>query len=422
MKPALAPSQTQPPFNTVLPLYLVIFFGFVGYSLMITLFTPMILHGHTSMVSVASTMTWRTILLGILLALYPLGQFLGSPILGALSDHYGRRKILILSLLFTTIFYILITVSLYFESLTLLILGLFLAGLSEGNIVVAQGAIADIADESDRGRLFGYIYLSASSAYIIGPLLGGSLANPNIISWFNDVTPFAIVCVCLFAVLIWIFFNFRETLSSNILQEKIAYKKLITNFSIIFTAKNLRFLFFINFLLYLAIFGFFRCYPMYLVDEFHMQVGQLSQFIAWVAVPIIVGNVWLTGFLANRYSPYIMTVVSAVLTGIFMLIIIIPHHVNALWITLFLTSLALAICLPACATLLSVSTSTTDQGKVMGNNQSLQVLAEALSGIIGGLLAAIMVKLSLIVLALIAILAAALLFIAQRPGSLKKLS
>jgi hypothetical protein len=90
--------------------------------------------------------------------------------------------------------------------------------------------------------------------------------------------------------------------------------------------------------------------------------------------------------------------------------------VGALWITLFLTSLALAVCLPSCATLLSVSVDERDQGRVMGNNQALQVGAESPSGIIGGLLAAVMVKLSLIALGVLAVVAAAVLVLIRGLG------
>jgi hypothetical protein len=76
-----------------------------------------------------------------------------------------------------------------------------------------------------------------------------------------------------------------------------------------------------------------------------------------------------------------------------------------------MASLALAICLPACATMLSTSIGEADQGRVMGNNQALQVGAESLSGLLGGLLAAIMVKLSLVVLGIVAIAAAGLLLL-----------
>jgi hypothetical protein len=95
-----------------------------------------------------------------------------------------------------------------------------------------------------------------------------------------------------------------------------------------------------------------------------------------------------------------------------MVLVVIPSSQGALWITLFLTSLALAVCLPSCATLLSVSV----DERVMGNNQALQVGAESLSGIIGGLLAAVMVKLSLITLGVVAIVAAAVLVLVRGLG------
>ena len=64
-------------------------------------------------------------------------------------------------------------------------LACFLCGLSEANIAIAQGAIADVSDDKNRAKLFGYIYLFASCAYIIGPLFGGKLADSNINNNFS---------------------------------------------------------------------------------------------------------------------------------------------------------------------------------------------------------------------------------------------
>ncbi|MBV9006561.1 MAG: MFS transporter, partial [Solirubrobacterales bacterium] len=79
----------------LLPAYVVVFVGFLGYSLMIAAFTPMILRNDNGMLPQTASLTERSLVLGLLVALYPLGQFLGSPVLGALSDRYGRRSILI---------------------------------------------------------------------------------------------------------------------------------------------------------------------------------------------------------------------------------------------------------------------------------------------------------------------------------------
>src|SRR6202789_2588621 len=128
----------------LLPLYAVVFAGFVGYSLMITVFTPMIMSNHDLLLRADEPMSRRVILLGILLCLYPLGQFVGSPVLGALSDRFGRKPILMISLCFTTACYALIGIALILRSFALLAVASLLAGLAEANVGAAQSAIADV--------------------------------------------------------------------------------------------------------------------------------------------------------------------------------------------------------------------------------------------------------------------------------------
>src|SRR5580692_4293693 len=195
----------------VFPLYVVVFVGFLGYSLMIATFTPMILRNENGMLAASSSLTERSLILGALLALYPLGQFLGSPVLGAMSDRYGRRPILIASRSSTTVLYVGIAAALVIQNLPLLMLACFVAGLSESNIVLAQGAIADTAPRDNRNRLFGYIYLSASLAYVVGPLGGGQLADHSLVSWFSYATPYWVVTALLGVTSIAVIAWFRET-------------------------------------------------------------------------------------------------------------------------------------------------------------------------------------------------------------------
>jgi MFS family permease len=392
----------------LLPLYAVVFAGFVGYSLMITVFTPMVMSNHDLLLRADEPMSKRVILLGGLLCLYPLGQFAGSPVLGALSDRFGRKPVLMISLCFTTVCYAFIGISLSLRSLALLASASLLAGLAEANVVAAQSAIADVITPEERNRFFGYVYLSASSAYIVGPLVGGKLADPNLVSWFNNATPFWAAMIVLAITTAATGFFFRET-NPPAKRHSVSFSQAFTNLRGVISNGRLRRLYWLNFAFYLAIFGFFRCYPMYLVDRFHLGVSQVSEFVAWVGVPIVIANAWLTGFLAARFTTRTLTIWSAFLTGAFMIIVVVIHPLSSLWVTLFFTSAALAICLPACATLLSKATSDAEQGRVMGNNQALQVGAEALSGLVGGLAAALFVELPLVLLGLVAMAAALLL-------------
>jgi MFS family permease len=391
----------------ICPLYVVVFVGFLGYSLMIATFTPMILRNDNGMLPASSTLTERSLVLGVLLALYPLGQFLGSPVLGALSDRYGRRPILIASLSSTTILYVGIAAALVLHNLPLLMLACFVAGLSESNIVLAQGAIADTASRDDRNRLFGYIYLSASLAYVIGPLGGGQLADHSLVSWFSYATPYWVVTALLGVTSIAVIAWFQETHQGR--DEKGHYLESFANLARVFTDRRLRPLYLINFVLYLSIFGFFRVYPMYLVDEFHMGVERVSEYVAFVAVPIVIANVWLVGALSRRARPRVMVLYSALAMGLLMAVIVIPKSTAALWFTLGATALALAICLPSCAAMLSLAASDQEQGRAMGNNQSMQVGAESLSGLAGGALAAILIILPLLVFAGVAVAGSLLL-------------
>jgi predicted MFS family arabinose efflux permease len=169
-----------------------------------------------------------------------------------------------------------------------------------------------------------------------------------------------------------------------------------------------------NFVLYLAIFGFFRVYPMYLINRFHMDVARESLFVAWVAVPIVVANLGLVGWLARRLTPRQTAARTAPVLAVALAAIVIPQVQGALWVTLGVTALAAAICLPAAAAIVSAAVTPDQQGSALGTNQSLQVGAEAITGVAGGLLAALSIRLPLDTMAVLALVAAALL---ARPRS-----
>ena len=400
-------------FFRILPLYIVIFIGFLGYSLMITILTPMLLDNSGGILASLPFKADRSIVLGVVLALYPLGQFFGSPVMGALSDRFGRRPVLLVSLAVTTVCYAAFAYSIELKNLPLLMLVSVITGLAEANIVIAQSSVADVSTVATRSRLFGYVYLSASSAYVVGPLLGGKLADPSIVPWFGYDIPYWAVFFLLAATLAFTFAVFREThpLESR---RTVSYTEAFTGLLRIFDPGRTRIIFLVNFLVYFAVFGFFRSYPMYLVDEFGMDVEQVSDFIAWVAVPIVLANLWITGFLAKRYQPRTIAIYSVTLFAAFMAAIVVPPQESALWVTLFLAGLALAVALPACAAMLSLMVSEREQGRVLGSNQSLQVGAEALSGFAAGLLAAVFFKLPLIALAGVAAVAAGILALRGR--------
>jgi MFS transporter, DHA1 family, tetracycline resistance protein len=113
-------------------------------------------------------------LLGIMLALYAACQFLFSPILGVLSDRFGRRPVLLVSLAGAAIDYLVMA---FAPQLWMLVIGRAIAGITSANMAVATAYITDISDEDERAKRFGYFHAMFGIGFIIGPVLGGILGD-----------------------------------------------------------------------------------------------------------------------------------------------------------------------------------------------------------------------------------------------------
>lgn len=112
--------------------------------------------------------------LGALLVLFAVMQFLCAPVLGALSDRFGRRPVILLSVLGTAVDYLLLAGA---PNLTWLFIGRLIGGVTSANIAAANAYIADISAPEERARRFGMIGAAFGLGFIIGPAMGGLLGD-----------------------------------------------------------------------------------------------------------------------------------------------------------------------------------------------------------------------------------------------------
>jgi DHA1 family tetracycline resistance protein-like MFS transporter len=143
-----------------------------------------------------------SVLYGVVIALYSLMQFVFSPVLGAMSDRYGRRPVLLASIGGATVDYLVMAFSPLFA---VLLVGRAIAGVTSANMAVATAYISDITDETDRARRFGYMSACFGIGFIVGPLIGGVLGDV----WLRG--PFVVAAALNAANLALVFFVLPES-------------------------------------------------------------------------------------------------------------------------------------------------------------------------------------------------------------------
>ncbi|XP_015610228.1 major facilitator superfamily domain-containing protein 10 isoform X2 [Cephus cinctus] len=151
---------------------------------------------------------------GFLGSMYSFLQFLGSPIVGALSDVYGRRPMMLLCQFGIALSYLLWAFS---HNFGLFVLARFVGGISKGNVSLSMAIISDVTSPKTRGRAMALVGIAFSVGFVIGPMIGALFARISSGHreghWYAVPALFAL---CLAGSdLIYVAFNLKETLPSG---------------------------------------------------------------------------------------------------------------------------------------------------------------------------------------------------------------
>ncbi len=377
--------------NNPLPvIFLTIFVDLLGFGILIPVI-PQLLANPASpyyLLPQGWTIQQGYILLGFLTASFSIAQFFATPILGQLSDRFGRKKILAISLFGTCISYIIFAIGILTANIPLLFLSRIFDGITGGNISVAQAAIADVTTHENRAKNFGLIGAAFGLGFIIGPFIGGKLSDPSVVSWFNATTPFIFAAILSAINVLGILIFFPETLKVKNHTLKINWSRSLLNVYHAATDKKLRTLFGTVFL-FTAGFTFFTTFfAVFLITKFNFTQGNIGDFFAYVGLCVALTQIFITGKVSKRFPAYKIIRVCLFGAGIALFLFFLPQ----LWWQLLLIVPLFAICnglMQANITaLISMSAGSEVQGEVLGINSSVAALAMSIPPVLAGFIAA----------------------------------
>lgn len=369
-------------------IFFTIFIDLVGYGILI----PVIPELFANPASASYLLPYGTsvnngyLLLGLLVAVFPLGQFFATPLLGQLSDRYGRKPVLLISILGTSISYVLFAIGIITKNIPLLFAARFFDGMTGGNISVAQATIADITTKENRSKNFGMIGAAFGLGFIFGPYIGGKLADPHLVSWFTAATPFW--CAALLALLNVIFISkFLPETNLAKKKEKIIWSKAFKNIQNAFTNKTLKPLFITNFLFTSGFTFFTTFFSVFLISRFGFRPAQIGNFFAVVGICSVFTQAVVTRFLSKKFSEEKILSFSFLGTSLIMLLFFLPKAPFYLYLIVPFFSVCNGLSMANMTGLISRRASNQTQGEVLGLNASILALGQCVPALLSGVVA-----------------------------------
>lgn len=377
--------------------FMVVFIGLMGFSFFIPILPFLAIdYGANELV------------LGLLLASYALAQLFGAPILGRLSDQYGRRPVLLISAFGTFVSLLLLA---FAQSLPILFLSRILDGLTGGNISVAQAYITDITDEDNRSKGLGLLGAAFGLGFIIGPALGGILSglgessvNPAIaesgmaffqqFDWKYTLPGLGAALIGLINVL-QIIFTLPESLTKErreeIRQSQSGQPRRILSFSSIWQAtKRPRVGPLLNMRLFFGMaFSMFQsAFPLYAAVQLGLGASETAFVLTYVGVLAVIVQGYAVGKLSERYDDKTLLMVSSVMMAVSLVGWGLSFSVPVLLIVLIPTTTAGGIFNTVINSALTKAADRQESGSILGIGASMESLTRVIAPVLGNSLIA----------------------------------
>jgi multidrug resistance protein len=314
--------------------------------------------------------------IGLVVAIYSFVQFLFNPILGRLSDKYGRKPIIVISLFINAIGYVLFA---FTTSYIILLVSRIVAGIGGSSISVAQAYIADVTTKDNRAKGMGAIGAAFGLGFVFGPLIGGFLSGYGYM-----VTGFASAGFSILAFIFTITLLPESNLNRNRPAEtkrKLIDINALKNVFAIPERAMLIFLFFVLTFSFANIYGTFALLGLQVYGFSDMQNGFMFGIIGLTSAVV-------QGGLIGRINK-LVSKTNILKFGSFFIMIglaLIPYGDTFLGLAIIciFLSIGTGVFQPTVLSLISEVTPETEQGVTLGVNQSFSAFARVLGPLWGG--------------------------------------
>ncbi|MFL6401303.1 MAG: MFS transporter [Nitrososphaeraceae archaeon] len=391
---------------SLFPILLVNFVGTLGFSIVLPF-----------LVFVVMKFGGSAIIYGLLAATYPAFQLIGSPILGKWSDIYGRKKILLLSNVGTSIGWLLFLFALFLPSnsfnihitflgtfvvivpLLVLFLGRAIDGITGGNISIANAYLADVSSDSTRSKNFGKMAISSNLGFILGPALAGILGG----TIYGAILPVLAALILSLVTIIVIFFLLREskpsseemlvpeqgTIRKAFSQEcRECYSEISTKkpkLRDVFKLKHISFLLVLYFLIFLGFNIYYAAFPAHAAKDLKWSVTQLGIFYAILSgIMVFIQGPVLRKAL-KKFSEEKLVIIGSIILGT-NFILFVSNNVVSVAVAIILFAVGNGLMWPSFMSILSRRAGSKLQGAVQGIAGSFGGLASILGLTLGGFL------------------------------------
>lgn len=345
----------------------------IGFSI-ITPIVPFLVQPYVS------NLGNQAIAVTLLTSVYAVCVFFAAPALGALSDRYGRRPILLICLLGSTVGYLIFGMG---GALWVLFLGRIIDGITGGNISTLFAYFADITPREQRTKYFGWISAIAGIGGAIGPTLGGLLAK------FGYSVPMYFVALITFLNLIYGILYMPESLDKNNRLKNITFTRLnpFAQLINILSMKSLRRLLISAFLLWIPNGALQGTFSEFTMDTFNWSPVIIGLMFSIMGIQDIISQGFIMPKLLKKFSD-IQIVILGMISEIIGYGLIAASAIFSLYpliiIGMFIFAFGDSIFGPSFNGILSKSGDASEQGRIQGGSQAIRSLATIIGPIVGG--------------------------------------